>query len=91
MHQFNSPSSLPLVTFPPRMGPYDAEINDQRRVELVSRIAARLHPNRLVEPGFWACIWLSDIEQLAKSANEIDRYFALSRLSIIGILCGPRL
>jgi hypothetical protein len=44
------------------MGPYDAEINDQRRVELVNRIGARLHPNRLVEPGFWACIWLSDIE-----------------------------
>jgi hypothetical protein len=69
--------------FPPEMGPYDAEINDQRRIETVNRIAARLHPNRLVEPGFWACISLSNIEQLARFADQFDRHFAFSRLSII--------
>lgn len=45
------------------MGVFD-EISDPRRRELISQIAARVDHHDLVEPGFWAFVWLADVVQL---------------------------
>jgi len=44
------------------MGAYD-EVDDPLRVQLIEQIANRLG-GKLVEPGFWAFVWLGDVDKL---------------------------
>ncbi|KAL4786394.1 hypothetical protein BJX76DRAFT_355121 [Aspergillus varians] len=57
------------------MGPYEDELNDQHRVELIARIAAHLPHDETVEPGFWAFVWLSDLKQLEVFTGRFDDAF----------------
>ncbi|KAL2833528.1 hypothetical protein BJY01DRAFT_253492 [Aspergillus pseudoustus] len=48
------------------------EVWDPRRVDLVARIAAHIPPGESVEPGFWALVWLSDVERLENLVHQFE-------------------
>lgn len=45
------------------------EVNDERRTVLVNKLAKLMIEGALSDPGFWAFIWLSDIEKLEEFYN----------------------
>ncbi|KAL2849267.1 hypothetical protein BJX68DRAFT_267119 [Aspergillus pseudodeflectus] len=63
------------------MGPYDDEVNDQRRVELIDRIASHVPKGEKVEPGFWAFVWLSNIKKLEVFDMSLPAFTPTSRRS----------
>lgn len=50
------------------MDPFD-EVKDPRRVRLISEIANQIGHDNGVDAGFWAFVWLADIEQLEMLIN----------------------
>ncbi|KAL3480836.1 hypothetical protein BJX99DRAFT_254167 [Aspergillus californicus] len=63
------------------MGPYDEEINDERRVRLIKLIASQIRTGDKVESGFWAFVWLSHIDRLESFADEFSRSSLLFKQS----------
>ncbi|KAI9370818.1 hypothetical protein BJX61DRAFT_68157 [Aspergillus egyptiacus] len=45
------------------MGPFE-EVNDARRVKLMEKMTSYTQDKHLVDPEFWAFMWLSDVDQL---------------------------
>ncbi|KAJ0415696.1 hypothetical protein BJY00DRAFT_293127 [Aspergillus carlsbadensis] len=54
------------------MGPYDAEVGDPRRIQLINKIASHIPKGEKVEPGFWAFIWLSHITKLEEFVDKFS-------------------
>ena len=51
--------------------PYE-EVGDERRADLILELAKVVGEDELVDAGFWACVWLSDMDRL----QELVRLFS---------------
>lgn len=51
------------------LSPYD-ETNDPRRKALIQKMVECNHGREPVNPGFWAMVWLGDVDQLEVYVND---------------------